>query len=133
MSFTSAEFCTPGSCTDDAVEALALHDGLGYAELVDAVAQRGDVGGDGEVAALAHLLRGHHAIDRRASGDVSVAAGEIGLRLLHGGAHRGAIRARGQQHAQAIRDVRIDRERADVGEGDLLGAEHAAEILVVAC
>ena len=32
-----------GQLHDDAIEALALHDGLGDAELVDAIAQRGDV------------------------------------------------------------------------------------------
>ena len=52
---------------------------------------------------------GHHAIDRGAAGDVGIAAVEIGLRLLECGAHRGEIGARGQQHAQAIGNVRIDR------------------------
>ncbi len=37
-SLTSAEFCTPGSCTLMRSSALALHDRLGHAQLVDAVA-----------------------------------------------------------------------------------------------
>ena len=51
--FASPGSCTPGSCDEDAVEALALHDGFRDAELVDAVAQRERVLLDREVLALA--------------------------------------------------------------------------------
>ena len=42
-----------GQLDEDAVESLALHDGFGHAELVDAIAQRQRVLLDREVLALA--------------------------------------------------------------------------------
>ena len=53
MPSPSRRILDAGQLDEDAVEALALHDGLGHAELVDAVAQRQRVLLDREVLALA--------------------------------------------------------------------------------
>ena len=56
-----------GQLHGDAVDALARHDRLGHAELVDAVAQRGDVLLDREVLALLDLRRASaRRVDRAA-------------------------------------------------------------------
>ncbi len=120
-----------GKLHDDAIEALALHDGLGHAELVHAVAQRGDVRGDREVAPLAHLLRGQHAFDRGAIDDAGVAALQVRVILLDRFTHLAEIGARGQQHAQAIRHVRIHLDRRYIDVRDAVGLERALEVLRV--
>ena len=109
-----------GQLHHDAVEALALHDGLGDAELVDAIAQRGDVGGDGEVAALAHLLRAS-ARSRPPLPSLTTASrhARSGCTLLIAARTLPGSASCRQQHAQAVRDVRVDGERVDVGERDV--------------
>ena len=54
---TSCGSCTPGSCTTMRSRPWRVHDRLGHAELVDAIAQRRDVLLDRVVLAFLDLLR----------------------------------------------------------------------------
>ena len=73
--FAVAGILDAGQLDEDAVEALPLHDGLGHAELVDAIAQRHGVLLDREILALANRGLGQPhvepgpAVDLRAVDD----------------------------------------------------------------
>ena len=116
----------------DAIDPLALHDGLGDPELVHAVAQRRDVLLDGVVLALADLRRGHDGGHGRAARQALGGDRESRQRLIERRARRIDVRLRRQHHAHRVRLVAPHRDRARVLHRNVGGGERAARILRVA-
>src|ERR1017187_8881393 len=86
----------------DAIQPLALHDRLGYPQLVDAVHKRGAVLLQGIVLARLDLHRRQQHVDRRAAGGARGAEAQAVVDFLERGDDRGAIAARRQRHAQPV-------------------------------
>ena len=111
-----------GQLHDDAIETLPLHDGLGHAERVHAVAQRGDVGGDGEVAALAHLLlRSSRNRPRRRRPTLASRHSRSGCAFLSAARTAARSAPAGSSTRRPLGMSESTVQRVDVGERDLLG------------
>ena len=116
---------------DDAVDALALHHGLGDTEFIDAVTQGGEVLLDGVVLPLADLQGREQHLQGRTFRRGHLGVGEIGQDPAQRSACRVEVRPGRQQYPQTVRLRGAIGHRRHIGEGEVRAAECAAHILFV--